>query len=56
MCHKAKEMGIGLLRPASELQDCEKGIDVDYSRIDRVLEVRTATANGIARILHFEFG
>ena len=29
---EAKEMGIGLLRPASELADNEKGIDVDYSR------------------------
>ena len=29
---EAKEMGIGLLRPASDLADNEKGIDVDYSR------------------------
>ena len=35
---------LGLLRPASELSDGEKGADVDYSRIDRVMEVRAAAA------------
>ena len=40
---EAKELGIGLLRPATELNDSEKGLDVDYSRIEKVLEVRAVT-------------
>ena len=40
-------MTAGLLRPASDLSDGEKGADVDYSRIDRVIEVRAAAAAAV---------
>ena len=36
-----------MLRPASDLSDGERGADVDYSRIDRVIEVRAAAAAAV---------